>query len=210
MSNVKFTKIELSRLQKMFGLYQRYLPTLQMKKALLQMQVRKADEEIQQLERTYLKEKSLVEGYAKLLSGESVTDCEESVQIEKIHLQFENIAGIEIPLFHDIQFKDPKSMMISQPLWVDDMINFLRNLRKALEKVKVAKQKREILAREFRTVSIRVNLFEKRLLPNLEKDIMKIKVFLNDQDLQGVAQAKVSKRKTLQRKELEEEGRITG
>jgi V/A-type H+-transporting ATPase subunit D len=208
MSSVKFTKIELSRLQKQFGLYQRYLPTLQMKKALLQMQVRKAEEEIQQLQKSYLKEKSVVEGYARLLSGQSVTDCEESVHVEKIDLQFENIAGIEIPIFHDIQFKDPKNMMISQPFWVDDMINFLRNLKKGLEKVKVAKLKKEILAKEFRTVSIRVNLFEKRLLPNLERDIMKIKVFLNDQDLQGVAQAKVSKKKTLDRKELEQmEGR---
>ena len=203
MSSVKFTKIELSRLQKQYTLYRRYLPTLQMKKALLQIQVRKAEEEIQQLQRNYLKEKSLVEGYSRLLSGISVTDCEESVSIEKIHLQFENIAGIEIPIFHDIQFKDPKNMMMSQPIWVDDMINFLRNLRKALEKVKVAKTKKEILVKEFRTVSIRVNLFEKRLLPNLERDIMKIKVFISDQDLQGVAQAKVSKKKTLERKELE-------
>jgi len=202
-SSVKFTKIELSRLQKQYTLYRRYLPTLQMKKALLQIQVRKAEEEIQQLQRNYLKEKSLVEGYSRLLSGISVTDCEESVSIEKIHLQFENIAGIEIPIFHDIQFKDPKNMMMSQPIWVDDMINFLRNLRKALEKVKVAKTKKEILVKEFRTVSIRVNLFEKRLLPNLERDIMKIKVFISDQDLQGVAQAKVSKKKTLERKELE-------
>lgn len=205
MATVKFTKIELSMLQKKQVLYMRYLPTLQLKKALLQMQVQKAAMEIEEFHRSYQKQKSIISHFVKLLSSEEVSDCEASVVVKEVVLQWDNIAGIEVPSMRGIQFSEATSPLMYQPLWVDDMIIHIRSLREALERVAVGKRKKAILERELRTVSIRVNLFERRLIPELEKDIMKIRVFLGDQDLQAVAQAKVSKNKSIQRKQLQME-----
>jgi V/A-type H+-transporting ATPase subunit D len=44
-------------------------------------------------------------------------------------------------------------------------------------------------------VSIRVNLFEKVLIPRAQENIKKIRIFLGDQQLSAVAQAKVAKLK---------------
>jgi V/A-type H+/Na+-transporting ATPase subunit D len=48
-------------------------------------------------------------------------------------------------------------------------------------------------------VSIRLNLFEKVLIPRAQKNIKKIKIFLGDQELAAVCQAKVAKRKIEER-----------
>ncbi|HEY5259666.1 MAG TPA: V-type ATP synthase subunit D, partial [Rhabdochlamydiaceae bacterium] len=53
--------------------------------------------------------------------------------------------------------------------------------------------------KELRDVSIRVNLFEKILIPRAQGNIRKIKIFLGDQQLAAVCQAKVAKQKILER-----------
>ena len=50
-------------------------------------------------------------------------------------------------------------------------------------------------------MSIRVNLFEKILIPRALRNIKKIKVFLGDQQLAAVSQAKVAKAKIEDHKE---------
>ena len=65
------------------------------------------------------------------------------------------------------------------------------------EKIHVAEEKKHALEKDLRDVSIRVNLFEKVLIPSSEQNIKKIKVFLGDQALAAVAQAKVAKQKIL-------------
>ncbi|EKE08245.1 MAG: V-type ATP synthase, subunit D [uncultured bacterium] len=59
----------------------------------------------------------------------------------------------------------------------------------------VAEEKKRSLEKELREVSIRVNLFEKVLIPRAQENIKKIKIFLGDQQLSAVAQAKVAKKK---------------
>lgn len=200
MATKKFTKIELSHLQKKLVLFLRYLPTLKLKKSLLQLQVQKATMEIEEFHRAHQKEKSTVSHFVKLLSSTDLSDCEESVVVKEVVLGWENIAGIEVPSMREIRFVEVSSPLMYQPVWSDDMILHLRSLRSAQERVLVAKRKKEILEKELRTISIRVNLFEKRLIPEIEKDIMKIRVFLGDQDLQAVSQAKVAKNKGIKRK----------
>lgn len=53
---------------------------------------------------------------------------------------------------------------------------------------------------EFNEVSIRVNLFEKVLIPRTEDNIKKITIFLGDQQLAAVSQAKVAKAKIIAKK----------
>ena len=66
-------------------------------------------------------------------------------------------------------------------------------------------EKKAILDEELRSVSIRVNLFEKRLIPDTEHDMAKIKIFLGDQDLAAVSLSKLAKEKLEKRKILQME-----
>jgi V/A-type H+/Na+-transporting ATPase subunit D len=80
----------------------------------------------------------------------------------------------------------------------------LRALAEAKARVEIAEEKKRALEEELRQVSIRVNLFEKVLIPRAVENIKKIKVFLGDQQLNAVARAKVAKSKILARQTLSE------
>ncbi|EKE22261.1 MAG: hypothetical protein ACD_7C00009G0002, partial [uncultured bacterium] len=63
------------------------------------------------------------------------------------------------------------------------------------EKINVEEEKKRSLEKELKDVSIRVNLFEKILIPRTLKNIKKIKIFLGDQELAAISQAKIAKLK---------------
>jgi V/A-type H+-transporting ATPase subunit D len=114
---------------------------------------------------------------------------------------YENIAGVEIPLFGKVVFREPEYFLFDTPVWTDSATDLLRELITAREKINVAEEKRRALEKELREVSIRVNLFEKILIPRSTENIKKIRIFLGDQQLAAVAQAKVAKRKIAEKKE---------
>lgn len=200
MAQVKCTKIELVRLRKKLSLFRKYLPTLQLKKMLLQLEVNKAREELCRFQEVYQGEKALMLEHAHLLTDPFAHELEDALKIEGIVTGVENIAGIQVPVLEKLSFRKPKFSLVRTPLWIDTVIEMIRKLEQAYQKTLIGMKKREILQRELRTVSIRVNLFEKRMIPELEKQINQIRIFLGDQELQAVAQAKVSKGKILKHK----------
>ncbi len=204
MTQLRFTKIELVRLQKKSALFKKYLPTLQLKKMVLQLEVSKAREELEKQKNLYRQEKRDLSSQARLFTDPSISDLLESLQIERVERTIENVAGIDVPFFQDVVFREPNNFLLPQPVWVDEAIILFRSLKKAYQKILVIEEKKEILQRELRTITIRVNLFEKRLIPQLEEAIAKIRIFLGDQNLQAVAQAKVAKKHITAKKAGEE------
>lgn len=200
MTQIKFTKNELREQQYKLNQLTKYLPTLQLKKAMLQMEINQANLEIEHLSLIYEKEVEIVEEFEILLSADDLQDLLVAVAVQEVKKGNENIAGVEFPTFEEVVFGRDDYPLFSTPLWWDDAIETLRSMLVAGEKVKVVKEKKEALAKELREVSIRVNLFEKILIPRHEANIKKIKVFLGDQQLAAVAQAKAAKRKILEKR----------
>ena len=200
MADVKLTKNELRAQQIRLLQLQKYLPTLQLKKAMLQLQVNEARFEIQQLELEFSHARNKVEGYAPLLSQTTAVDFLEAARVKEVEKDYENIAGVDIPIFRGVTFAAATYSLFETPPWVDAALDLLRQMVKAKVKVTVAEEKKAALEKELRDVSIRVNLFEKVLIPRASGNIKKIKIFLGDQQLAAVSQAKVAKGKIIQRK----------
>lgn len=205
MAQIKLTKNELRDQQHRLGQLQKYLPTLQLKKAMLQMEVNNTIYEIEGLTQAYREEKSENETFQALLTDPEALPLFDGTVVLEVEKRYENIAGAEIPFFEDVRFQQANYALFDSPLWVDDALAFLRSLVIAKEKIHVAEEKKAILEKELREVSIRVNLFEKVLIPRTQANIKKIKVFLGDQELASVAQAKVAKNKIILRKQKHEE-----
>lgn len=203
MATVKCTKNEMNRLQKKLVQLKKYLPTLQLKKMLLQAEVNKAKEEIEINTRRYKEEILALETSIKLLSDPSIKYVKKQVIVEKKNLSFDNIAGIEVPVLKSLTFKQSDDSIQFRPFWHADMTKHLRFAKKAYVTLEVSKEKKRILEEELRSVSIRVNLFEKRLIPDTEGDISTIKVFLGDQDLAAVSLSKLAKEK-IEKKKLKQ------
>jgi V/A-type H+-transporting ATPase subunit D len=200
MAEIKLTKNELRAQQIRLNQLQKYLPTLQLKKAMLQTEVADARVEINKCEEVYHRLRAEVEEYSGLLTEIlpiPITDAAKVVEVKK---RYENIAGIEVPYFESIAFAEFTYNLFDTPPWVDPVAKGLRGLAEAQVRIDIAEEKWKALEKELREVSIRVNLFEKILIPRALKNIKKIKVFLGDMQLAAVSQAKVAKAKIEERK----------
>lgn len=200
MAQIKLTKMELRDQQYKLNQLQKYLPTLQLKKAMLQTEVNNAIYELDGLKKEFIEKRKGCETFQALLSDPSARFVFEGVLVDDVEKRFENIAGAEIPFFEKVIFRPHDYSLFESPLWIDAAIEKARDFIIAKEKIEVVKEKKQILEKELREVSIRVNLFEKILIPRTQENIKKIKVFLGDQELASVAQAKVAKGKILKRK----------
>ena len=200
MAELKLTKNELRDQQIKLTQLERYLPTLQLKKAMLQIEVHQATQEIKALQKTHDAIKEKISRFRVLLTDPASRKLFDLIKIEDIHKRYENIAGVEIPHFEKVVFVAQDYPLYTTPLWFDRAIVVTKELLVEKQKIAIAEEKKAALEKELREVSIRVNLFEKILIPRIQGHIKKIKVFLGDQQLSAVAQAKVAKQKIILRK----------
>ena len=192
---VKLTKNELRGQQTRLSQFQQYLPTLQLKKAMLQFEVTLAQMELSRLQNETHLVRHQVEDFSPFLLEKVSVNLLSFAEVLHVKKRYENIAGVEIPIFDSIAFPEADYFLFDTPAWTDRAVEILREYATLNEKVSIAEEKKRALEKELRSVSIRVNLFEKILIPRSEGNIKKIRIFLSDQQLAVVAQAKIAKKK---------------
>ena len=191
MAKIKFSKNELKKQKDQLKRFERYLPTLVMKKQLLQMEIRQVEVQIEEkrLERENM--------YSELMGwvhvfGEDI-NLAELVKIKEADFGSTNIAGVDIPVFQGIVFeKAPYDLMV-YPLWVDAGIK-LQDISSRIWNCLSWKSKQTYWD-ELRVTTQRVNLFEKVKIPETRENIRIINIFLGDQQTAAVVRGKLSKGK---------------
>lgn len=200
MSEIKYTKTELRAQQIRLTQLEKYLPTLQLKKALLQLEINQVQGELEKLDAEKKAFEEKMDGYRQLLTDTDARSLFQALEVVSINKRFENIAGVEIPIFEGIVFREPTYFLFDTPYWLESGIQGGQDLIESREKISIFREKKKLLEKELREVSIRVNLFEKIMIPRTKENIKKVKIFLADMQLAAVAQTKVAKRKILERK----------
>jgi V/A-type H+-transporting ATPase subunit D len=201
--SIRFTKSSLRYQQAKLRQLELYLPTLKLKKALLQAQINESKSELEALFKKFSDSKNDVGQFEYLLDDYFI---KRFATVKNVIKRYENIAGVEIPVFEEVLFSDAFYLLFDSPLWWDAAIFKVRQLIISRENIHVVEEKKRLLEKELHDVSIRVNLFEKVLIPTSLSNIKKIKIFLGDQELAFVAQAKMAKSKILKRKRDDWEG----
>lgn len=189
---VKLTKNELKKQKDALKRFQRYLPTLQLKKQQLQMVIRQVEQEHDAL----LREKEALRRDLKEWIGvfNDGIDLTPYAEVEKIETSTGNIAGIDIPVFEDLQFVDRPWDLIALPPWVDGGVRALRAMLEFDGKLRVLAEQLRLLGDELRTTTQRVNLFEKVKIPESKENIRMIRIYLGDQQTAAVVRGKIAKR----------------
>jgi V/A-type H+-transporting ATPase subunit D len=195
MAQIKLTKTELRDQQLKLAQLEKYLPTLKLKKSMLQSEVADAKLLARQLENQLNQVEPYVQEASALFELSSSCDIELIIKVESIMTDVENIAGVEVPIFQSIKFAPVTYSLLQTPFWLERAIETLRSTMALSVQKKIAWQRAACLEKELQEVSIRVNLFEKILIPRAGKQIRKIKVFLQDQELAAIARSKVAKSK---------------
>ncbi len=162
---------------------------------MLQVEVNQAQAEIESLCTELATAHERVGKYSSLLTDRSAPDLFSAVEIIRVETGSENVAGVDIPLFQQVVFASSGYSLFDTPIWFEAAIEGIKGLLSIRERIAIAEEKKRLLEKELREVSIRVNLFEKILIPRAQGNIKKIKIFLGDQQLAAISQAKVAKKK---------------
>ncbi|MBP5753926.1 MAG: V-type ATP synthase subunit D [Treponema sp.] len=194
MAKLKLTKNELKAQKDALKMFQRYLPTLTLKKQQLQSEIRTIDEKCKAVR---AEKKALEEDFEKWISvfGEREVFKPEMVTVRNIKRGWSNIAGVKIPVYEGADFGRGDYDLYSTPLWIDMAADRMeRELELDLE-AEVLEEQVRLLTQELRTTSQRVNLFEKVKIPETKANIKKIGIFLGDEQVAAVVRSKISKKK---------------
>jgi len=193
MAKIKLTKNEQKKQKDSLKRFQRYLPTLMLKKQQLQAEIRLVDNHMAEM--LALKEQREA-GFKKWIAvfGEEGVFTKDMLRVTKMLAGEGNVAGVAIPVFEGAEFEVSDYDIVKKPLWVDLAVdNMRKNLLLDLEMQCLQEQQRR-LRKELQTTSQRVNLFEKIKIPEAKANIKKIAVYLGDQQTAAVVRGKISKR----------------
>ncbi len=191
MAKIKYTKTELKQQRDALRRFERYLPTLQLKKQQLQLEVRQLELQIESKAKEEREARDNLSSWVKLFA--EPVPFEKYLRITQVQRSVNNIAGVNIPVLERVKFDRAVPDLFRTAPWLDDALDMLEKLsRLRLERLIIEEQHR-LLAQELRTTTQRVNLFEKVKIPETKEHIRVIRIFLGDQQTAEVARAKMAK-----------------
>lgn len=199
---IKLTKNELKKQKDNLKQFQRYLPTLQLKKQQLQSVIMGIRNELERKEAERIQMIGDLDDWIAVFAENEIFDEDKKldrlVQPDKVIVKDENVAGVTIPAFEELTFKDINYDVDDYPLWVDTACFKLREIARLDAIVSTLRKQTELLEKELRTTSQRVNLFEKVKIPEAKENIRVIQVYLGDQQTAAVVRGKISKKKLVE------------
>ena len=194
MAKIKLTKNELKVQKDALKMYQRYLPTLTLKKQQLQSEIRIIEAKAKAVRR---EKEELEKGFGSWIAVFSESDVfpEGIITVSNIRKGKRNIAGVDIPTYEGADFSRGDYDLYETPLWVDIAANHMEKAISLDLEAEVLDEQVRLLSAELLSTSQRVNLFEKVKIPETQKNIKKISIYMADQQVSAVVRSKISKRK---------------
>ena len=175
-------------------MYQRYLPTLTLKKQQLQSEIRIIEAKAKAVKR---EKEELEKGFGSWIAVFSESDVfpEGIITVSNIRKGKGNIAGVDIPTYEGADFSRGDYDLYETPLWVDIAANHMEKAISLDLEAEVLDEQVRLLSAELLSTSQRVNLFEKVKIPETQKNIKKISIYMADQQVSAVVRSKISNRK---------------
>ena len=191
-----FSKQELKRHKDLLKRFQRYLPTLTLKMQQLKLHLNRIEAQLQRkiAERDIYVKKSHA---WNAVFGEEV-DIEQYIQIERVQISHQNLAGISIPHLVSVAFVPQTYDLFHTPLWLDHGITYLHECINLDAEIEMLRIQCTLIEQELRTTTQRVNLFEKIRIPHAKKTIAQIVIYLGDQHTAAVVRGKIAKKKIME------------
>lgn len=174
----QFNKTSLNDLNKQLKVRTRMLPSIKNKESALRMEVKKAKDRADELNRE-LEEKVSTYEYMSGLWNEFEAGL---ISITGIELGVVKIAGVRIPMLKNLKFTLAPYNLFSKPFWYVDGIQLLKDLSTVGIESELHMEKMHLLDIARKKTTQRVNLYEKVQIPGYNEAILKIKRFLEDEE----------------------------
>ena len=196
MSKLKLTKTELKTQSDALKQYRRFLPTLQLKKQQLQVELRKSRDLVIANRSEYASLRKQLDAFVGLYADKGAVEfIKNNLKIVGVSRSTANIAGVTVPVFDKVEFSESSYDMFAADFWVNSGLNAVKKLISLIEAGKVLEEQYRLLNMELLSTTQRVNLFEKVKIPECMENIRKIQIYLGDATTAAVVRSKIAKRK---------------
>ena len=195
MAKLALNKSALSKEKQRRKSYQRYLPSLELKQKQLLAERKKAQRQLAQHQSQIESAQAAVYQKLPMLANESM-DLTGLVQVDNVRIEEENLMGTHLPTLGHVDYNIAEYGYLTRPHWFDVLAESLQSVLKLKLEEQVLLIRVQRLEKASQTITQRVNLFSKVLIPEARDNIKRIGLFLSDQERAGVVRSKLAKRKS--------------
>ena len=193
MAKLSLSKSGLQKQRDELRLYQRLLPSLDLKRMQLSGELKRARQQLAEAEAEVQKLNHRVAEQLPMLANREI-DVSGLVQVESFRIEEENLVGVKLPKLVEVKCHIAEYSMLAKPHWVDMLVEQLKQMVEQKTRVQVAAERVRLLEQAERRVTQRVNLFDKILIPTAKKNIQKIQIYLADVERAAVVRSKLTKK----------------
>ncbi len=197
MARIRLSKHELARQRKQLALYQKLLPSLDLKRRQLTVELAKAEAQFEATRFAVDELETRIGAALPMLAFREI-DVRGMVELTAVELAEENVVGARLPVLDHIECAVADYSLLGKPAWVDVLVERLREAATERIRVQVAQERVRRLAMAVRRTTQRVNLFDKVLIPEAREAIRRIMIYMGDQERAAVVNAKLAKAKLKQ------------
>ncbi|MDX1411224.1 MAG: V-type ATP synthase subunit D [Nitrospirales bacterium] len=192
MARFALSKSALQRERQNLKMFERFLPSLDLKRRQLMAEQSRALEALSQVEAQVA---TLVPDTGRSIPMLANKDIEigKLVQIESVQIGEENVVGVRLPVLEKVDTKMEEYALLAKPHWVDAVGDRLREILELKIQIQVLSERVLRLDQAIRRTTQRVNLFDKVLIPGARKHIKRIQIFLADTERAAVVRSKIAK-----------------
>ncbi|MEM6682176.1 MAG: V-type ATP synthase subunit D [Pseudomonadota bacterium] len=192
MARLQLNKSALAREVSSLKAYERFLPSLDLKRRQLMAEQSKAKRALAETDRDIATVTRDLGAQAPMLANTSIS-IDGLVRVKAVHHAVQNIVGVSLPTLQAVDIETQAYSKMTKPHWVDFAAERLRMALELHMRRKVEAERLVILDAAVKTIRQRVNLFEKVLIPRSKANIKRIKVYLSDEQVSAVVRSKLSK-----------------
>jgi V/A-type H+-transporting ATPase subunit D len=191
---VALSKSSLQQQREKLKLYQRYLPSLELKRQQLTAEYKKAVQELEEAERGADAASRSLQALLPILGGARM-QLKGIVTIRNIDVAEEPVLGLRLPTLRNVEFDVAKYSLLATPFWFDELVTCLKDVATYRLRLSIFRERVKRMQGAVRRVTQRVNLFDKVLIPTAKRDISRIRIFLSDVERSAVVTSKMAKGK---------------
>jgi V/A-type H+-transporting ATPase subunit D len=192
MAKAALNKSAFHKQREELRLYERLLPSLDLKRMQLTGELRRAKDSLAREQAQVERERDRIAGQLPMLANREI-DLSGLVRVESVQMEEENVVGVKLPVLLGVVFSVHEYSMLAKPHWVDVLVDQLQRMVELRARVQLAQERVRRLERAVRRITQRVNLFEKILIPAAKENIKRIQIFLADAERASVIRSKITK-----------------
>jgi V/A-type H+/Na+-transporting ATPase subunit D len=174
--------------------YERYLPSLDLKRRQLIGERGRAAEILAETGRAISDLRARVRTELPMACDLEV-EVTGLVAVTGVEIAEDNVMGIRLPRLGRVLLYRRPYALLAKPEWVDRLAELLADMLELRVRRQVEGHRLALLDEAVRTITQRVNLFEKVLIPRTRANIKRIRIFIADGERAAVVRAKIAKAK---------------